>query len=418
MTRTDMTAWAMPLLNSLFAVPFSQPSAPHNGCRGRSSAQPGERPGALPARPPRAQPVLPLRVWQPPPLPPRSELAWQPRLRAVAGPLRAAPRARPAPPRWLRAVAVSGFWTDHQEYATPSTFRLFAPVAACAVLSVAKVQMARRRSSRQGTSHEADRPFGRCNASIDQPQRSCHEACVVGGEERVDIGDFLDRAAASERSGSNKSLLNVLVDCSSLLVGPRGVDRPRAHAIGADAVLSLLNGNALHEGMQESLRSAISGVPRLPIDPAFRTSADDGPAGLPEMRKCEFGHQERGSDVAADVLIEFVDRHIVGFGIGDQHARIVDENVQLSEIPDGYVDAFPCSLLLRDIARKRHGLAAVGNDVTDDILDGIAGQSVDDDSRAFARQLAADCFANACTTTGDDGDLSLQRSVHGLIRRS
>jgi hypothetical protein len=41
-----MTAWAMPLLNSLFAVPFSQPSAPHNGCRGPSSAQPGERPFA------------------------------------------------------------------------------------------------------------------------------------------------------------------------------------------------------------------------------------------------------------------------------------------------------------------------------------------------------------------------------------
>jgi hypothetical protein len=47
--------------------------------------------------------------------------------------------------------------------------------------------MARRRSSRQGTSHETDRPFGRGNASIDQPQRSCHEARLVGGEERSGV---------------------------------------------------------------------------------------------------------------------------------------------------------------------------------------------------------------------------------------
>jgi len=40
-------------------------------------------------------------------------------------------------------------------------------------------------------------------------------------------------------------------------------------------------------------------------------------ARLLEMWKGELGHQECGSDVAADLLIELVDWHVAGFGIGD-----------------------------------------------------------------------------------------------------
>src|SRR5262245_33838891 len=102
------------LLNSLFAAPFLQPCARRNGRRGPPSVQPAAQPGALPARPPRAQPVLPARAWLQPPLPQRSELAWQAQLRAAAVLFHAAPRVRRAPPRWLRAAAFSRFWPDHQ----------------------------------------------------------------------------------------------------------------------------------------------------------------------------------------------------------------------------------------------------------------------------------------------------------------
>src|SRR5262249_41931120 len=100
------------LLSSLFAAPFLQPCARRNGRRGPPSVRPATLPGVLPARLPRAQPVLPARAWLPPPLPQRSELAWQAQLRAAAVPLHAAPRVPRAPPRWLRAAAFSRFWPD------------------------------------------------------------------------------------------------------------------------------------------------------------------------------------------------------------------------------------------------------------------------------------------------------------------
>ena len=180
--------------------------------------------------------------------------------------------------------------------------------------------------------------------------------------------------------------------------------------------MRLLDRDALHEGVEEPLGAAIDGVARLAVYPAFGARADDIAAGPAQMRQREFGHQEGRADVAADLLVELLDRHVVGLGIGGEHTGIVDQDVELAEIVDRRIDARERGGLVGDVTGEGDRPAAIRVDIGDDVIDRVAGQAVDDDPCALAGEFAGDGLADPGAASRDDGDLSFEMTSHGNLR--
>jgi hypothetical protein len=80
---------------------------------------------------------------------------------------------------------------------------------------------------------------------------------------------------------------------------------------------------------------------------------------------------------------------------------------QPAETLDRRIDAGARLSVIGYVRCERHRLAAVISDRGSDLVDRIAGKTVDDDLRTFARELQADGFADARSSAGYDCDFSL-----------
>jgi hypothetical protein len=111
-------------------------------------------------------------------------------------------------------------------------------------------------------------------------------------------------------------------------------------------------------------------------------------------------HQEGRPDVAADVLVELVNRRLVGFGADQQDAGVVDEHVEPCIFVERRLDTGASSCIIGDIAGERNRRSAIVQDGRNHVTDGIVSQAVHDHLGAFQGELAADGLADAGSAAG------------------
>src|SRR6266576_3860805 len=108
---------------------------------------------------------------------------------------------------------------------------------------------------------------------------------------------------------------------------PGGIDGARTYTISAHAKLRLLNRNPAHESMQESLGATIRSGSRFAVDSRFRPRTDDVSLLLAQVGQSVLRHQECRANIAADVLIEFIDGSVIGFCVNQKDAGVIDQHI-------------------------------------------------------------------------------------------
>ena len=177
----------------------------------------------------------------------------------------------------------------------------------------------------------------------------------------------------------------------------------------AHAVLRLLHCDAHHERVQECFCPAVRC--RLAIHASFGASADDIALRLAQMRQGELGHQERGADIATDMLVENIHGHVVGLGVGEQDARVI----RTSSLPYCWMAA---------LIHSRAGSSCETSPVTEIAWPpsctialptseiGSPGSPLTTILAPSASELSIDSFSNARPATRDNGNFVLKLTFH------
>jgi hypothetical protein len=113
------------------------------------------------------------------------------------------------------------------------------------------------------------------------------------------------------------------------------------------------------------------------------------------------------------VLVEAIHGHVVGLGVHEEHAGVVDEDVEPPVAGD--VDAGPGVLFHLDVAGERRAPTSVLLDRAGNVVDRIAGQPVDEHRGALADEPAADGLSDTGAPAGDDGDLPEKTSRRTFV---
>ena len=120
----------------------------------------------------------------------------------------------------------------------------------------------------------------------------------------------------------------------------------------------------------------------------------------------------RGENQAENIQIKLLVEMFVGDVFQRAEfvdARVVHENVELAERLLRFGEQAVNVHLLGNVALHGNGLAARAGDFGDDLVRaGLAGSVIDDDRRAFRREMSGDGSADAFGCARDDGDLACE----------
>ena len=194
-----------------------------------------------------------------------------------------------------------------------------------------------------------------------------------------------------------------------------GFDHARVDRIDANLARAKLLGQRLGDRIDGRLGAAIDrggGDRRMGHD---RADVDDRAAGRAEMLGGFLRSQDQAEHVEIELLVEVLGRDVFERGkLID--ARVVDEDVELVELVLRFGEQPLDVGRVGDVGLNGHRLAAILRDLADDAVGGfLAGGVVDDDGRAFGREMPGDGCADSLRGAGDDGHFAEKLLGHDMI---
>ena len=191
-----------------------------------------------------------------------------------------------------------------------------------------------------------------------------------------------------------------------------GFDHAGIDGVDADLARAKFFGQHAGDAVDRPLGARINRRVRRRQGGDSRTDIDDAAARVTEQLDGLTSRQKQAEDVGVKLFVEqflghtFQRRELIDAGIVDQNVELA---IGFARFREEMLDISGFS----DIALDRDGLAALGSDGRDRFVSAfLAGSVIDDDLRAFRRQMLGDGRANALGCTSDDRDFSFEFHNH------
>src|SRR6266571_2711107 len=196
----------------------------------------------------------------------------------------------------------------------------------------------------------------------------------------------------------------------------RGHDSGRADAVASDVLFRVVDRHRLgeHDDARLGRLVGMSLKAEDGLEPTDRGDIQDRAASLLQHlgNRCA-NESERALHEHVKGLIPNVIGGLVEPRRVEQVARVVDQDVEASEGPDGGRHRFPHVWFVGHAALERQGLSAFPLNVSDDALQLVLPPAGDRDLRAFSRKDLRNRFADAGPATGYNRYLVFES--HGCV---